>query len=158
MTLDDALRTLYVVPGDASSGPLLVVKGDLETHKSRLTPSGKASLQSYLDAGKPYIVVLGLNDNPVSMMLGGDQNREWPMDAVILQHGVNGKAPYERDITRLYWQTMGASQRVTELLPGIPLTGPLEVMSTRPPESEYQKPTTLTATVRLLARWRMSLD
>ena len=146
MNLVAALRGLRGNPLDPNSPPLLVAEGDL-------TPDDEAKLTAYKH---PYALVLGLPENVRGGWLNGDQNVEVTLDVVLEQRSPDGKTrPHKGQITALRNQVLRLPRYVDELTGGIPLQGPLVYLSGTHPASSFTDNTTLTATVRFRARWRM---
>ena len=136
------LRTLHENPLDPSSPALPVFEGDL-------TPQDSVS--------GPYAVVLGLPENARGSTLSGQTDIEGTVDVILEHPAINGVRPHKRTLIALRNQVLRAPLYVTEAGYNLPLVRPLKYLSGTQPGAAYQDNTTLTATCRFRAVWRLSL-
>ncbi len=121
--------------------------------ESDLTPDDEAALAGY---PYPYALVLGLPENARASTLSGQTDIEGALD-VVLEHRGSAARPHKRTLTALRNQVMRAPLYVTHAAPQLELVRPLKYLSGTQPASSYQDNTTLFATCRFRAVWRMKL-
>lgn len=102
-------------------------------------------------------MVLGLPENARGSTLSGITDIEGTLDVVLENRATDGVRPHKRTLTALRNQVMRAPLYITHAAPQLVLARPLKYLSGTQPGASFQDNTTLFATCRFRAVWRLQI-